>query len=149
MRCPNNLACYYSKKVLLDPKAETELQTQRSGKMRMVNFLTALVFALVVCLSAGPVNSFAEPGKKEMLTAEKKTKKTIGQAASKLKQKSVSINGAGKALLIQLPGVGEKTADAIIKYRKANGRFKSIDDLLNVKGIGDKKLSKIKKYLKL
>jgi competence protein ComEA len=120
-----------------------------------MNFLAAFVFALFVCLSAGPANSYAKSDSKNTATAEQrsakqsKTKKKIVVAQSKLKKESVSINSANAALLIQLPGVGEKTADAIIKYRKSNGKFRSIDDLKNVKGIGDKKLSRMKKYLKL
>lgn len=89
-------------------------------------------------------------------TAKAKTKKdkaakktSTAKKAVSLKAKSVSINSANKALLVQLPGVGDATADAIIKHRKANGKFKSIGDLKNVKGIGDKKLIAMKKYLKL
>ena len=55
----------------------------------------------------------------------------------------VDINTATKAELVMLPGVGDSTADAIIMYREQNGPFKSVDDLDNVKGIGDKKLEKL------
>ena len=42
-----------------------------------------------------------------------------------------------------LNGVGPSTADAIIEYRDAHGKFKTVDELANVKGIGDKKLEKL------
>lgn len=54
----------------------------------------------------------------------------------------VNVNTASKSELVEIKGIGEGTADAIIKYREDNGSFKSIDDLVNVKGIGDKKVAK-------
>ena len=42
-----------------------------------------------------------------------------------------------------LPGVGETTAERILEYRHEHGRFSSLEDLLNVKGIGKKKLERI------
>ena len=45
-----------------------------------------------------------------------------------------------------LPGVGEKTADKIIEYRQTF-QFKSIEDIKNIDGIGDKKFEKLKDYL--
>ena len=56
----------------------------------------------------------------------------------------VNINTAGAEELATLPGVGTVKAEAIITYRKANGKFKNINDLKEVKGIGDKMVEKIK-----
>lgn len=55
----------------------------------------------------------------------------------------ISINNASKEELMSLPGIGEKTAIKIIEYRNEHS-FKTIEDLKNVKGIGDKKYEKIK-----
>jgi comEA protein len=56
----------------------------------------------------------------------------------------VNINTAGSELLQTLPGIGPMTAERIIEYREAAGRFSSIDEVQNVKGIGPKKYDRIK-----
>lgn len=56
----------------------------------------------------------------------------------------ININTAGIEQLEKLSGIGEGTAIKIIEYRKDNGKFKSIEDLKNVSGIGDAKFNNIK-----
>ena len=56
----------------------------------------------------------------------------------------VNINTAGSSELETLPGVGPSTAQAIIDDRTQNGAFSSVDDLMRVSGIGEKKFEKIK-----
>ncbi|MBR2840409.1 MAG: helix-hairpin-helix domain-containing protein [Bacilli bacterium] len=56
----------------------------------------------------------------------------------------ININSASKEELMTLEGVGESKADAIIKYREKNGIFKTIEDIKNVSGIGEKAFEKIK-----
>ncbi len=56
----------------------------------------------------------------------------------------VNINTADQEALVSLSGIGTTKAEAIIQYREANGSFKTVDDLVNVKGIGDKTFEKIK-----
>ncbi len=56
----------------------------------------------------------------------------------------IDINAADKDGLCKLPGVGEATALRIIEYRKSEGNFTNINDLLNVNGIGIKKFDKLK-----
>jgi competence protein ComEA len=55
----------------------------------------------------------------------------------------IDLNKASAAQLQELHGIGAKTAAAIVAYREAHGAFKSVDDLTHVKGIGEKKLSKL------
>lgn len=55
----------------------------------------------------------------------------------------LNINQCTKSELISLPGIGEKTADKILEYRKEHG-FSKIEDIMHVKGIGPKKFEKIK-----
>ncbi|MEW6183997.1 MAG: ComEA family DNA-binding protein [Bacillota bacterium] len=59
----------------------------------------------------------------------------------------VNINTADSAALDTLPGVGPATAQKIIEYRTANGQFASVDDLINVTGIGEKKLEQLRDYV--
>ena len=59
----------------------------------------------------------------------------------------VNINKASAAELTKIPGVGESTAQKIISYREENGKFKNIEDIKNVSGIGDSKFEKIKDYI--
>ena len=66
---------------------------------------------------------------------------------STLQKKTIDINSASAESLCSLPGIGPKTAQKIVDYRKTNGNFTTIDELLKIKGIGDKKLSKIRPYV--
>ncbi len=61
----------------------------------------------------------------------------------------INVNTATVEQLMMLPGIGEKTAKAVVSYRQANGQYKSIDDVAKVKGIGKKKLDKIRQHLAL
>ena len=56
----------------------------------------------------------------------------------------VNINTADAAALQQINGIGPSKANAIIEYRKANGAFATVDDLVKVPGIGEKSLVQLK-----
>jgi competence protein ComEA len=59
----------------------------------------------------------------------------------------IDINRADSRLLDLLPGIGNVTAQAIVDYRTEHGPFRTIQDLLNVKGIGPATLEKIRDYI--
>jgi len=64
-----------------------------------------------------------------------------------LAENSININTADKETLLRLPGIGEKTAQNIIDLRNERGKFTSLEELIDVKGIGISKFNKIKKFL--
>src|SRR5713101_6846968 len=61
--------------------------------------------------------------------------------------KPVNINAATSEELQQVPGIGPATAEKILQMRKSYGAFKSVDDLLAIRGLGPKRLEKMRKYL--
>lgn len=100
--------------------------------MQRICVLLVLVFALAsgnVFANTTPDNSSGE-----------------AEVAAKLSEK-VNINTADEATLVSLPGIGPKTAAAIVSYRDAHGKFKSIQELTMVKGVGEKKFQKIEPFL--
>ncbi len=62
-------------------------------------------------------------------------------------EKRVDINKACLEELIIIPSIGEKTAQRILKYRENKGIFKNPEELLAVKGIGEKKLEIIRRHI--
>jgi len=60
---------------------------------------------------------------------------------------TVNINTASATDLEALPGIGAKTAARIIEYRQKNGPFKKVEELMNVRGIGEKNFLKLKNQI--
>jgi comEA protein len=59
----------------------------------------------------------------------------------------VNLNTASAVQLAALPGVGPKTADRIIEYRQKNGGFKKIEEVMNVRGVGEKSFLRLKSLI--
>ena len=83
-----------------------------------------------------------------ILTASPGYTSTTQQAATPATQAAsapaINLNAATVDQLETLPGIGRKTAERIIEYRTKSGGFKRIEDLMNVKGIGEKSFLKLK-----
>ncbi len=73
---------------------------------------------------------------------------TLAIAEAAFAQKGVvNLNEASVDQIMLLPGVGRTTAERIIAFRKEYGSFKKIEDIMLVKGIGEKKFLSLKPYL--
>lgn len=66
------------------------------------------------------------------------------QAEVQPSKAAINLNLATVDQLETLPGIGRKTAERIIEHRTKNGNFKKIEELMNVKGIGEKSFLKLK-----
>ena len=72
----------------------------------------------------------------------------IAQSKKKIPpSRPVDINTASPDQLEQLPGIGPVFAKRIIEYRKTSGPFRNVDELMAVKGIGEKRMEKLRKYV--
>ncbi len=67
-------------------------------------------------------------------------------SASEIK---VDVNQAGVAELSKLPGIGDQVAKRIIAYREENGPFEKAEELMNVRGIGEKSFLKLQPHVTL
>ena len=74
-------------------------------------------------------------------------KEQISTPVLQAEEGKIDLNSATQKELMSLPGIGEKTADAIISYREDVGGFLSVDELTAIKGLGEKKISAIKPYV--
>lgn len=82
---------------------------------------------------------------KAIVTEKKQISTDIPSKQNDVPNKNtVNINTASVEELITLAGIGQVKAQAIINYRIENGKFIAVEDLLNVKGIGEKTFQKIK-----
>ncbi|HZJ31301.1 MAG TPA: helix-hairpin-helix domain-containing protein [Vicinamibacterales bacterium] len=92
--------------------------------------MTALVLALGLVATAASAQEATRPAK--------------ASTASASAGAPVNLNTATVAQLEALPGIGKSTAERILEYRQKNGSFKKIEDLMNVRGIGEKSFLKMK-----
>ena len=66
------------------------------------------------------------------------------QEQAPVSKPTVNLNTATVDQLMTLPGIGQKTAERIIEYRTKSGGFKKIEELMNIRGIGEKSFLKLK-----
>ena len=79
-----------------------------------------------------------------LVAGERRPEQITHTNAVTMPSESININTASVQELENLPGVGKIIAQRILTYRRQNGPFKSSDDLLKIKGLGEKKLDQIK-----
>lgn len=103
-----------------------------TSRLSAVLSIACLCFASAVTAQQAPEKA-----------AKGKEAASAAQAAAKKPDRPVDINSATEKELIALPGVGAKTAKEIVAARP----FKTVDDLKNVKGIGDKTFEKLRAHV--
>lgn len=119
----------------------------------------AVAFALAATLA---LPTLAQDGKgaktapKPAMTASKKAKAekknpfaTDGVVKLKKGEGTVNVNTAKLDELVRVPGIGNSTAERILEIRKESGKFATLEDLTQVKGIGEKKLARMKPFLSI
>jgi competence protein ComEA len=104
--------------------------------MRHLTFALAL---LVATLLGTPSSSHAQSSSSRATMGKAKTAATPAAP--------VNLNSATAAQLETLPGIGPSAAKRILEYRQKNGSFKKIEELMNVKGIGEKSFLKLKPFI--
>jgi competence protein ComEA len=87
------------------------------------------------------------PEEGEELSGEIEPAQTISAVSGE--DGMVNINSAGSEELQDIPGIGPSKAAAIIEYRETEGPFQSLEDLMQISGIGEKTFEKLKSHIKL
>jgi competence protein ComEA len=95
--------------------------------------MTRMVMVILLMLGLSAALAAAQTGAARKPTTAQTTAST-----------PVNLNTASAAQLEALPGIGKATADRIVEYRQKNGSFKKAEDLMNVRGIGEKNFLKLK-----
>ena len=95
-----------------------------------------LVIVALLAVLALPMRAIASPAQQ-----------APADAADSTRAAAVNLNTATAAQLESLPGIGAKTAQRILDYRQKSGGFKKIEELMNVKGIGEKSFLKLKPHI--
>src|SRR3982750_2528729 len=94
---------------------------------------------LLIVLSIGAPAGLPGPAQDKPSSA-----KSSAAKAAPTPSAPININTATQAQFESLPGLGPKVAERILEYRQKNGPFKKVEDLMNVKGIGEKSFLKLK-----
>ena len=118
----------------------------------MIRLMTAALVAFALGAATLGAQEPAPPGTEKASTVKASTAKASPAKAGPAKASAtadapVNLNTATVTQLETLPGVGTKTAELILEYRQKNGSFKKIEELMNVRGVGEKSFLKMKPLL--
>ena len=109
--------------------------------------LTLCAAALLSLTTLGFAQDKALPKAEPTKATKKKTE--VKKSEKAVVAGPVALNKASASELESLPGVGPAIAGRILEYRSEQGKFKEVSELLNVKGIGEKKLAQLREHITL
>ena len=136
------------------------IKLERKTLLRLGVLLLCVLMGLEGCQLASHtspaagcrIQTTASASRRALLTGRVSSQAQRAQAKQHTDSKPtqpISLNRATQAELENLPGIGEKKAQAILAYRDAHGRFRSCEELLEVDGIGEATLEGLLPYLTL
>ena len=111
-------------------------------------FRTAFPLAVVTALLVGATSApLAAAQAAAPQPAPRAASRSAAKGAATTPAAPVNINTASATELDGLPGIGAKTAALIVEYRQKNGPFKKIEELMNVRGVGEKNFLRLKDHI--
>ena len=135
-----NLSKKVSDEMVIYVYTKTEIKEQEANKIENITISTETCstpdYSICECVE-----------EKESIIETKPNVSDSSNNEIEEETKTVNINTALKEELTTLSGIGESKAEAIISYRKENGSFTNIRDIMNVSGIGEALFAKIKDYI--
>ena len=96
-----------------------------------MNRSVPMLVAVLVCLAS-------------LSVAAEQTSRSAKPATAAMSTEVINLNSATAAQIAALPGIGPKVAGLVVEYRQKNGPFKKIEEVMNVRGIGEKSFLRIK-----
>ena len=120
-----------------------QIQPTKTEKILLI--LTAMFLCLLLALLFHTQSAGAEG--RYMVSTERTASSSELLPEEEPETGPVNINTAGREALATLPGIGEKLAERIVAYREEHGRFETVEELVNVSGIGEGKLSALREYV--
>ncbi len=94
--------------------------------------------------SAQAVALLSQPGSPPAPVSVKPVSAKTGSVPRRPVTFPLDLNSARLEDLMELPGIGEKLAQRLVEYRKSHGGFRSVEDLRNVRGIGAKRMERLR-----
>lgn len=107
--------------------------------------IVMLMLLAVVGTAAFTVPAFLEA--ESVIYVEKPGTTAKAAETPSVPKEKIPLNTATAEQLMTIPGIGEGYAARILEYRAQNGRFHSVDELMNIKGVGEKRFAKWSPYL--
>ena len=120
----------------------------KKGQMILLSICTvSLCIVFGIFLGRNIPNSYIQPSQQIAKVTESAV--SAGTTQTQRENGPLDLNTATKMQLMELPGIGEVLAQRILDYREMHGAFVAIEDLMNVEGIGEKKVEQIKPFVRI